>query len=828
MKFVYSLFLLLLLAPLIVTGQSPTGKGIIKGKVVDKELNSVVEYANAVLYNISDSTIVTGAISDQQGKFIIKSIPDGKYYLQVNFVGYKSKTINQLMLKPGNRNQDLGSIELLPAITELDEIEIQDMQDAVYQEVNKTVVNAEQSIIAAGGTAAEVLETVPNISVDVNGNLTLRGSAFFTVFVDGKPTLMQGMDALRQIPAGSIDQIEIITSPSAKYDPDGDAGIINIILKKNRGDGFSGIVNTSVANRDKYAADALFNYNSSKFNFFGGINLNYQNILLIKDDKTNTLFANGEKRVSAETDGAYQRKNADMKIGFDYLINDKNTLSVSSNFGYQGLGRGYDQTVNFTSDMADVPFNALNQNDAARDADFFQVIGSYTREFKKKGHKLDLLTTFASQLTTDYDIFSEYLINSGQGRNISGDANIYRTNEDWNGNQARVQIDYTLPLKGSKLEAGFQYRTERDDRTFTFYDNSNSDWTLDFPSENASNFSRDIIAGYVNYSTKLKKLSVEAGLRNEYTDRVMEVATAEEPFVFNRLNWFPSASVNHPLGKKSILKFAYNRRINRSPDWYLDPFITISNRYSFWQGNPDLLPEISDNLELSYMTKTGKTSLSFDLFHRITHDHFARVQDFFSVENNITYFRFDNLINRENTGLNINFSTGVGNWLRTMGNFEAGYSVLSGDFLADGRLNESSGRAFDAERRYWYNEGKINSILMLPKGWRGQVLVVYIGGQDFIQGYMPTILFASMAVKKAFMKNKLSATLSFNDVFGSFIHILERESTYQDFPQFTSRYLHQREPQVIKLALTFNFNNFKKSSRRSNEEGFGPALEEDF
>jgi len=164
-----------------------------------------------------------------------------------------------------------------------------------------------------------------------------------------------------------------------------------------------------------------------------------------------------------------------------------------------------------------------------------------------------------------------------------------------------------------------------------------------------------------------------------------------------------------------------------------------------------------------------------------------------------------------------------------MGNFETGYSLLDGNFNSDNSLNQGEiSRTFNSQRSYMYTEGKINSILLLPKGWKGQVLIVYIGGQDFIQGFMPTILFASAAVKKSFMSNRLSATVSLNDIFGSFIHILERESTYQDYPQFESRYLRQREPQVIKLALSFNFNKFKKSNRRATEDRLAPTLEEDF
>lgn len=822
--------LLLLLMTIIhlTFAQAPSGNGIIKGIIKDKELDKPIEYANAVLYQKSDSTLVNGAISDEKGVFIIKNIDAGKYYLQLNFVGYKSDIIEHVVIDKDAKVLDVGIVALNQAITQLEEIAITDERDAVAIGINKKVVNADKSIIAAGGTAAEVLETVPSVSVDVNGNLTLRGSSFFTVFVDGKPTIMQGMNALRQIPAGSIKQIEIITSPSAKYDPDGDAGIINIILKRNEGEGVSGMINASIANRNKYAADGLFNYNKGKISLFGGYNLNYQNILLIKDDQTTTIFENGFKEINSETDGSYQRKNADLRAGFDYFINKNNTFSFSTNFGYQGLTRSYDQTVSAISDMVDDPFYALNKNDAGREANFFNTVGTYTTTFNDKGHKLDMMASYSNQNTEDFDLFNEYLTNA-QYEIAGNDRNQYRTDESWESYSYRLQADYTLPINNGKLEAGFQYRNEQDDRIFNFFDNSGVDWTDKFLTENTSDFSRIIAAGYVNYASKINKLSLEAGIRNEYTDRELKTGNLEQPFVFNQFNWFPSASLSHPTGENSNIRLAYNKRINRSPDFYLDPFITISNRYSFWQGNPGLIPEFSDKVELSYQTKIGKTSFTFDLYHNKVNNHFARVQDFYDIEDNITFFRYENTVKRENTALDINFSTGVGKWLRMMGNFETGYSLLDGNFNSDNSLNQGEiSRTFNSQRSYMYTEGKINSILLLPKGWKGQVLIVYIGGQDFIQGFMPTILFASAAVKKSFMSNRLSATVSLNDIFGSFIHILERESTYQDYPQFESRYLRQREPQVIKLALSFNFNKFKKSNRRATEDRLAPTLEEDF
>jgi outer membrane cobalamin receptor len=822
------LLLLLITFINLTFAQPPEGNGIIKGVLKDKELDKPIEYANAVLYKKSDSTLVNGAISDEKGAFIIKNIDTGNYYLQLNFVGYKREIIKDVVIDQNTKMLDIGEVALNPAIKQLDEIAITEERDVVSIGIDKKVVNADKSIIAAGGTAAEVLETVPSVSVDVNGSLTLRGSSFFTVFVDGKPTIMQGMNALRQIPAGSIKQIEIITSPSAKYDPDGDAGIINVILKRNEGEGISGMLNASIANRSKYAADGLFNYNKNKISLFGGFNFNYQNILLIKDDQTTTNFENGFKKVNAETDGSYQRKNADVRAGFDYFINKNNTLSFSTNFGYQGLSRGFDQTINATSDIEDVPFYALNRNDAARDANFVNAIGTYTTEFNKKGHKLDMMATYSSQNTEDFDQFNEYLSNA-QYQISSNDLNQYRTDENWDSYSYRLQTDYTLPVKSGKLEAGFQYRNEQDDRSFNFNDNGDAEWTDKFLTDNTSDFSRIIVAGYVNYANKINKLSYEAGMRNEYTDRSLKTGNLEQPFVFNQLNWFPSASLSRPIGENSNLRLAYNKRINRSPDFYLDPFITISNRYSFWQGNPELVPEFSDKVELSYQTKLGKTSLTFDLYHNLVKNNFARVQDFYDIEDNITFFRFANTVKRENTALDINFSSGVGKWLRVMGNFETGYSLLDGNFSSDNSLNQGElNRTFSSQRSYFYTEGKINSILLLPKGWKGQVLVVYIGGQDFIQGFMPTILFASAAVKKSFLNNRLSATVSLNDIFGSFIHILERESTYQDYPQFQSRYLRQREPQVVKLALSFNFNKFKKSSRRAAEDRLAPTLEEDF
>lgn len=236
-------------------GNLPTIK--ITGKIIDSLANQPVEYANIVIYRTKDSSMVTGTISKPDGSFIIEGLRPGRYYIDINFIGYYKKKIGEIKLKPEATSIDMGVINLKRSDITLDEVQVAADRPTIEYKIDKKIINVSQQLTSSGGTAVDVLENAPSVKVDMDGNVTLRGSSNFTVLIDGRPTFLQGSEALEQIPASTIDNIEIITNPSAKYDPEGDAGIINIILKKEKGKGLNGVVNASIGRNNKYRGDFL-------------------------------------------------------------------------------------------------------------------------------------------------------------------------------------------------------------------------------------------------------------------------------------------------------------------------------------------------------------------------------------------------------------------------------------------------------------------------------------------------------------------------------------------------------------------------------------------
>jgi hypothetical protein len=303
-------------------------RGIISGTITEEGTLDPMEFTTIAVYSVADSTLVNGTISDQEGKFQIEKIPDGEYFLETNYVGYDKQIIEAISVAPGQRKIDLGLVEMAVNAQSLEEVEIVGDRKHVDYRLDKKVISVSQDINAAGGTAVDVLENTPSVAVDIEGNVSLRGSSSFTVLIDGKPSVLTGSDALRSIPAGSIENIEIITNPSAKYDPDGNAGIINLVMKKKHESGTTGIVNGSIGVNNKYRADFLLNRKQNRWNLFlGG---NYGNNLragsLIREQVTFTDSVNNY----LDANGLFNFKFAgsQLKAGASYDISDKSTISL--------------------------------------------------------------------------------------------------------------------------------------------------------------------------------------------------------------------------------------------------------------------------------------------------------------------------------------------------------------------------------------------------------------------------------------------------------------------------------------------------------------------
>ncbi len=307
--------------------------GDLTGIIVEEDTDKPVEFATIGIYNKADSTLVTGSITDENGKFIIEKVPLGNYYVDIRFIGYSNARIDKVNINAGESKVNLGNIEMRQSTSSINEVEIVAEQAAVEYKIDKKVISVSQAISAGGGSAVDVLEMAPSIRTDVNGDVLLRGSSSFTVLVDGKPSALDGNDALRQIPASLIQNIEIITNPSAEYEPDGAAGIINIVTKKHRQMGINGVADASLFTSGEYRVNLNLNRRFEKLNLRGGATINHRPTPYDWHRLRETKSGDTTRYVDGDGEWIWGFGGKNINLGADYEINQKNNLSLTANFG---------------------------------------------------------------------------------------------------------------------------------------------------------------------------------------------------------------------------------------------------------------------------------------------------------------------------------------------------------------------------------------------------------------------------------------------------------------------------------------------------------------
>ncbi|MGK7397618.1 MAG: TonB-dependent receptor domain-containing protein [Candidatus Cyclobacteriaceae bacterium M3_2C_046] len=790
--------------------KSPTGS--VKGLVLDQDVNQPLEYANIIVYKTSDSTMVDGTITDGQGVFALNQLSYGTYYLIANFIGYEKQTFSDLKINAQTPAVDLGTIKLGLASTQLNNVEITAERQRVEYQIDKKIINVSQDLMARGGSAASALENVPSVRVDIEGNVSLRGSSNFNVFIDGRPSVLKGSDALQQIPASAIDRIEIITNPSAKYDPDGVGGIINIIMKKNLKSGLNGIVNASAGVRDKYSADALLNYRTGKFNWFGGLNWNDQSFIMTRNLQRETIFDDRSEFIDTEMEGTMRRYGYDLKAGFDYFIDDRQTLTLSGNYGYFGFGNNSTARQKSYSSLGGEPEYVINVSNALREGDFYSLNFNYQHKFDDKGHELSALSFYAHNYNgEDTDFNDEYTTDSAWDLIDNQPFRIF-SNEFGGSDEFRAQIDYTKPFEQGKLETGLQYRYDNDQEEFLFqeFDPELNQWISNPFFNNSNQFTRNIYAGYATFSNNLFGFDYQLGIRGEYTDRTVKEGQADQPYLIDRLDYFPSFHLTKNITTNDQIQAGYSRRINRPRGYYLEPFISYYNRNTYRQGNPQLEPEYVNSLELNYQHRFGVSFVSLESYFRETNNVFTRTQRLYDSEENIMMMEFVNL-NREKTmGAELMINWEATDWLliNTSANFYK--------YQLEGNLNEQE--VANQSNNYDF---RLNSNLKITPTTRIQLTGMYNGPSATAQGERGDFYMLNAALRQDFWNGKLSATLQARDILGSMKFDVTSTQVNADGPDFKNFFQFQREPRIFSLALSYKINNFKSKDRSGTGEGGG-------
>lgn len=771
--------------------------GSIKGIVVDARSGTPIEYATIAVYD-AENKVVTGTVSDVNGGFRIVGLNWGIYHVQLSFMGYDPQRVNNLTLASDKASHNLGMIKLLANTETLNEVEVVAERKAFEFKIDKKIVNVSGQNTAASMTAVEVLENVPSVKVDVEGNVSLRGSGGFTVLIDGKPTILDASDALRQMPASAIENIEIITNPSVKYQPDGTAGIINVITKKNKSLGVNGQAGANVGMYGTYGGDMLLNYRHKKINYIFGADFNHRVFPGESESERRTEQANETINLFSQGTAEREMEMWGIRGGLEFDINPKNSATISGRFGDRSMEMNSPLEFKRSSSLGTNSIYSSNEM-SNRSGSFYSVTGTYLRQFEKKGHQLSSQFDFSKRDASEESTNELIQLNTLQERR--------RNLEEGPGQRAEMKLDYTLPFsETNKLEAGYQGRWE-DESSESALENWNlatQQWDLNGFYVNKTDEKQQIHAVYTMYVGMLNKIGYQAGLRGEYNLRSITTEAANEEFNLDRLDLFPTVHLSYQLPLEQQLMTSYSRRVQRTHGWMLEPFITWQNAYSVRQGNPELEPEFIDSYELGYIKQFKQAYVSLEAYHRVTHNKVENLQSKWDGDatGSILMSQPFNVGKDFSTGLELSLNLKQLKWweINLMGNiynYEVTGTALEQDF--SNTTFNWGGRMNNTFRFAKYHQLQFNGNFNSPSAT----------AQGEVRGYYSF----DAAYRVDMLKRKLSAVLQARDLFKTG----ERISTSQGDGFYTYSKWGMKAP-LISLSVTYRFNNYMPK-RQNNRPG---------
>lgn len=735
--------------------------GKVSATIIDSLTNKPVDYASTSLVRISDNKAVNGAVSDEKGKISIQNVSPGKYKLTIGFIGYTTKVLN-VTTTPEKPDLNLGTIRLASTANNLAEVTVTGQKALVETKIDKVVYNAEQDVTIAGGNASDVMRKVPMLSVDIDGNVSLRGSSQVRVLINGKPsgTMANSVaDALKMIPAEQIKSVEVITSPSAKYDAEGSGGIINIITKKKTAQGVSGSVNASAGTRQNNGNFSL-NTRQGRLGVTSNLGVQYA---IPQDTRVVLLNENYNPASSLAQEGFTKSKRwgGNGNIGVDYDINNYN--NISTNLKYNRFETGNDGMLAVLRRVGDLQSAFSRETNSEASMSNFDWTADYRRTTKREGEEFSV-SGQASFGRNVNDFVTRYLYPDENPMEVNGD-NTGKNNE------YTLQADYTYPFsKVVVLETGLK-------GIFRSIESKYQDTEQDF------DYGQDVGAAYGVISFKLAKtLSFKGGLRAEYTN-INGTAGSSLDFKNDYFNLFPSAILSQAFSPRTTLKLSYNKRMQRPSLFYLNPFLDESDPENQRQGNPALSPEITDIIELGYSTYVKGSVINASVFYRNTQDVIESV--FNPSQRLTTYF---NVGTSKSFGFNTFASYNpVPKWT-LMGNFNINsYEVM------DPSTNSSTGV-------YANYSVFLRSALSIKGGWNTEIFGVYNGSRRSFQGTTGAMAFYGGALKKDIMNKKATVGLNVFNVFARDLHIETRNET-PEFLQSTNIYYPIRS-----FGVNFSYN----------------------
>ena len=770
----------------------------ISGTVKDSLTNLPIEFATVVVLKSKDSLMVNGMVTDENGNFSIDQLNPGFYFIKVGYIGYQEKKLNGIKLKPENPNQVLPTIYLMPDHIELENITVEDNSDAIQNTIDKKIFNVDKNLTTQGGSALDVLNNIPSVSVDLDGNLTLRGNGNVTVLIDGKPSSLtgNGNSLLAQVPASTIESVELITNPSAKYDPTGTSGIINIVLKKNHKNGLNGAVTAGVGTGNKYNTSANINYRSGKWNLFANYGYTYNTRSGFGNIQRNYLVGDSTYYFTQINNNDKVNSSNLLKGGIDFTINDHNSCTLSSTFNPGTENKDEIFVYNYFDNhhLLSLASNrsAINENTNSN----LDISFDYSHKFSKPKEELTFNATRSEMKNPGSNQYNQVYFDT---LGIVRTDTLINTNQESNSmfKSLNLQTDFVDPFKKGKLETGIKF-------SHRMMDNSLYSETLDVlenvfkPDSGINNefvFNENVLAAYLVVTKTILSFTYQAGLRAEQTFTEPHLINTDSVYHNQYFSLFPSAAIMHNLNESLNLKVSYSRRINRPMVMNLNPFPEYSDPTSIRVGNPYLKPEYVDALEFSVNKISKNYSASTTIYYRQTNNAFFR---YVTVnDSGMAMVQFTNLKTSNAYGFEFNTKWDVTKDWNLSANTNLFRNEVDASNVVAGLTNGNLSFSI-----------RFNSNLALPKNILIQLTGNYRSPMVTAQGQMDASYNVDCGLKKDVMKKKGTLSLSVSDIFNTMqmgIHV----ST----ATFESQMIRKRESRVANLSFTYRFGVQEKNQK---------------
>ncbi len=812
----------------VLTVYAETEKGAqITGKVIDASTKQGMEFANISLRKTGSKEFIKGTVSDQLGTFRLDGVSNGNYVVAVSVVGYATFE-KELTIGTGQKTINLRNILLKEDTQLLNEVQVVGQRSQMKFEIDRKVFNVDQSLATAGGSASDVLGNIPSVQVDPEGEVSLRGNSSVTVWINGKESGLSAdnrAQILEQLPAESIERVEVITNPSAKYNPEGTAGIINIVLKKNRKAGYYGSLQAGVDTRGGYNAAGNVNFSSGKFESFVNVGTrvrksegegytNRQNL----DDNGNPVSYLNQLRNDEDT-----RKPVIARMGTTYHATDKDHFSFS---GFGLLGRG-DETdwLNYTSNIPGSFTSSLRTSAEKRKMNIGNFEIGYKRDFSEKSN-LDLSASYNLVNITPESSFLQ-VSNYAGGTSTSS----YQFQENvMKPRKWEFQADYVTEFgEQNKIEAGYKgdFLTSKS-KVSTYSGISEGNAAFNEGLYNNFTYDQNVNALYATYSKRINRFGIQLGLRGEHTRTntnslgYNQSETDHPAYKDDYFSFYPSAFLSYQLPSNNELQLNYTRRVSRPWGGQLNPFVNLTDSTNISYGNPLLLPQYSNSLELNYIKNWENHTLSASLYYRNTDNVIQRIS---YRDGDIMKSTFENIAKTQSAGTELILKNNLFRMIDLTSTLNFYYNKLDGfSYLPAGATTPVVGEA--DEDFSW--SARIIANVMLPWGVSLQATGDYNSRELVAQGYRKANHAIDLGLRKSFLDRKLSLTINTRDLLNS-----RKRETITSGSGFSQESVFARSGRTVGFTLTYNFGNMNGGSKRPDRQqqqnnGDGGMMEEGF